>query len=93
MVSVVDLFASQYGWRRDYILDDVPLEEYFYFVETIKKRKREEYLMQSHIHLLHTMKEEAIMQFLDGLQDHQKGVKEVKTDLEAFKRAKEQLNM
>lgn len=50
LYSAVDLFASEYGWAKDYIFDEIYPEEYFDLADQIKKRRINEYLIQIRVY-------------------------------------------
>lgn len=103
-MSIIDFYALNYGWRRDYILDYTYIDEYFILQNKISKRKkneqREKYLMQSYISMLPQMKEESRKEFFNQLfnEDLQQGslmnnLEPIETDFEQFDRVKQQMQM
>jgi len=94
MISIVHMYAKEYGWTREYVLDCVYVDEHILQFEIIEDNKRQDWLMQAHIALLPDSEEKARDAFLKSLQKVEKyeAVKEIQnTDFEAIKRAKEQL--
>lgn len=96
MIQIVHLYAKEYGWTRDYILDHVYVDEHILQHEIIQDNQRNDWLMQATISLLPNYEEEDRKKFLESLQGEKKAnrssIKEgQKTDFEAIKRAKEQL--
>ncbi|MBU9714415.1 hypothetical protein [Evansella tamaricis] len=97
ILSVVHTYASNYGWTRDYILDNTFLDESFILQEMIEKEKNQNYLMMANIQMVPHMKEKSREQFLENLMDstnhHSRKYvhPEQKTDFEGIKRAKQQL--
>lgn len=95
ILNVVDLYASEYGWTRDYILNNVYLDEYFIQQNIIKKRQRYEYMKQITVAMLPHMKNEERKKIIKAIEDEERQdshfgqIKE--TDLDAIKDAKSQL--
>lgn len=86
-------FASEYGWTDDYIMKNVYLDRYFIRREIIEKHQRQEYLKQAHLQILPNLDKKEIDKFFKELTEEDRPSlvgKEVKTDFEALKKAKEQ---
>ncbi|WP_238343534.1 hypothetical protein [Gracilibacillus saliphilus] len=67
-LEMLDLFASEYKWERDRIMNDVFLDEYFMLKDKIEKRNKQEYIKQINIQMLPHMDEKDRKKFLDDLQ-------------------------
>lgn len=96
ILQIVDLFASQYGWTRDYILDNVYIDEYFIQRDIIDKRQRQEIMMKSQIILLPHIEDKHRKEFLRNLEGEDRNTligKNIQTDYEAIKKAKQMLNI
>ncbi|SLL37391.1 Uncharacterised protein [Mycobacteroides abscessus subsp. abscessus] len=93
-MSFVHLYASAYHWTKEYILE-MPIDEHFMLSERINKTKDHDILVDSIVSLLPNMKEKARQEFLDGLVDKKKTSVPLnqKTDFEAIRRTKEEMNM
>lgn len=95
ILSVVHLYSKEYGWTREYILDNVFIDEHILMAEIIKDAQRNEYFMQAQITLLPHLEDKAREEFFDMLsnKDNELTVQDnQKTDFDAIKKAKEQLN-
>jgi hypothetical protein len=95
MLNIIDLYASEYKWSRNEILDGVYIDEYFIQKEIIDKRQRQHYLKLSSISMLESMEKKDRKTFIEELQgdDRPTSVNEnQKTDYEAIKQAKAQMN-
>ncbi|EJL1640144.1 hypothetical protein NL868_001322 [Shigella flexneri] len=73
----------------------MPIDEHFMLSERINKTKDHDILVDSIVSLLPNMKEKARQEFLDGLVDKKKTSVPLnqKTDFEAIRRTKEEMNM
>lgn len=94
MLSMIHLYAKEYGWERDYILDNVFVDEHILHQEIIDDNKRQEWLMKAHISLLPNYEEKAREKFLKSLiKEEERPLRKEnqKTDFEAIKRLKEQM--
>ncbi|WP_391115986.1 hypothetical protein [Psychrobacillus sp. L3] len=94
MLHIVHLYANEYGWTRDYILDNVYIDEHILNQEIIDDNKQQEWLMKSYISLLPNYKDDDRQKFLKSLtkEEEHKSIKEnQKTDFDAIRRAKEQM--
>lgn len=91
-LGIIDLFAREYGWSKNQIMNEVYLDEYFTQRDIIQKRQRQEYLKQAQLQILPNLDKKAIDKFFKELTEEDRPSlvgKEVKTDFEALKRAKE----
>ncbi|MEC1786089.1 hypothetical protein [Schinkia azotoformans] len=88
---MIHSYSSRYGWSKDYILENVSLDEHFIYQELFEKEQRNKYLMESYIHMLPHIEDKARKDFISNLTDEEKQFigKNTKTDFEALKRAKE----
>ena len=96
MLSVVHLYASRYGWSREYILDNVFVDEHILQQEMIVDSQRNDWLMESQIALLANFKDEDREKFLNSLikEEAHKPIDIPKeTDLDAIRKAKEQMEL
>lgn len=96
VLSIIHTYASKYGWNRDYILENVFIDEHFILQEIINQEERQKYLMLSHIQLLPHLKDDAREQFINSLSSDSESERlidkeNVKTDFEAIKQAKQKL--
>ncbi|AIF45435.1 hypothetical protein IC602_08995 [Virgibacillus halodenitrificans] len=76
-------------------MEDVYLDEYFIQQDIIEKRKRQDYAKQAQLHIIPNLEKKALEKFFEELTKEDKpnlAGKHVKTDFDAIKRAKEQLN-
>lgn len=97
-MSIVHLYAKEYGWNREYVLDNVFVDEHFIQNEIIDSNKRHDWLMKSYIALLPNMEDKPRQEFLKSLESKKenpvrKKVKAVSFDetKEAIKKAQQQL--
>jgi hypothetical protein len=94
-LEIIDLYASEYKWTSNYILENVYIDEFFIQRDIITQRKREHYKMLSLISLLPNRDEKGIKEFfnvLDGQNGDSSIVDEpIETDFDAILRAKEQI--
>jgi hypothetical protein len=94
LLEIIDLYASQYGWSRNEILENVYFDEFFIQRDIIDKRKRSDYQMLAYISLLPNMEEKPRMDFLNMLEGNNQSSslmnREIETDFEAIEKAKAQ---
>ena len=96
ILEIIDLYASEYGWTSEYILENVYLDEFFIQRDIIDKRKRNNYQMLAYISLLPNMEDNAREDFLnmlkgDNNQSNSLMDQEIATDFEAIIKAKQQI--
>ncbi|WP_416147892.1 hypothetical protein ACM26V_16815 [Salipaludibacillus sp. HK11] len=97
MLSIVHLYAKEYGWTREYVLDEVFFDEHILQEKIILESQKDEWLMQSTIALLPQYEEKDRIAFIAQLSDREKDITPIKKDVtleetkEAIKRAKQQL--
>ncbi|MBS4207442.1 hypothetical protein KHA95_05150 [Bacillus sp. FJAT-50079] len=94
MLSIVNLYAKEYGWTRNEILD-FPLDEHILNQEIIRDSQRNEYLMQAQISLLShpnmdNKGREEFFKYFEKEQEHEL-IENTNTDFEGIRKAKEQL--
>jgi hypothetical protein len=91
-LEIIDLYAHQYGWSKNEILENVCFDEFFIQRDIIDKRKRSNYQMLAYISLLPNMKDEPRKDFLNMLEGNNQSSSlmdvEIKTDFEAIEKAK-----
>ena len=91
---MLDLFASEYHWSRNEILNEIYLDEYFIQKDIIDKRNRQAYLKQAELQILPNLEKKEIQKFFDNLTREDKPqLVNVKTDFDAIERAKRQMGM
>lgn len=94
IISIIHLYAKEYGWTREFILDNVYLDEHILQLKVIQNSQREDWLMKAQISLLPNYDQKDIKEFLEGLMPekvYKPSKINKKTDFEAIKKAKEQL--
>ncbi|UNC92707.1 hypothetical protein [Candidatus Contubernalis alkaliaceticus] len=87
--------ASEYGWTKDYILYEIYIDEVFFILENIKKRKNQEFLMQIQINSFPHMEEKSRKEILEIFKEENKKSTiniNQKTDFSALDKAKMQFN-
>jgi Mg2+/Co2+ transporter CorC len=92
MLTVVDQYGSEYGYTREYTLENVYIDEYFIQRDIINKRQNHHYLMLAQIQLLTMREQKDIQKFFNTLLGDDKSSligKKVETDFDAIKKAKE----
>jgi hypothetical protein len=86
------LYASEYGWQSDYILNNVYFDEFLIQRDIIDKRKRSNYQMLAYISLLPNMEDKPRNDFLNSLEGKNQSIslmeREIETDFEAIEKAK-----
>ena len=91
MYWAIDLLASEYGWSKKSILEDVYIDELVKLSEKIKKRKNSEYKMQLVIVSNPYSKDpKKLMDMLDDKPNSE--LRDEKLDRESFIRLREQLS-
>lgn len=94
-MEIIDLYAHQYGWSKNEILENVYFDEFFIQRDIIEKRNRSNYQMLAYISLLPNMEETARKDFLNMLEGNYNQPtplmnREIVTDFDAILKAKEQ---
>jgi hypothetical protein len=69
MLSIVHLYANQYGWTREYILDNVFVDEHFIHQKIIRDEQRQKILLDSQISLLPHLEQKQREKFFEMFED------------------------
>lgn len=86
----VDLFASEYGWTKDYIYYHVYLDELFILMARIEERKRNENLLLLAIsHNPHSQEPQLLW---DALRHSNNDREDETLDVEGFERLKAEMS-
>ncbi|WP_404403795.1 hypothetical protein [Jeotgalibacillus malaysiensis] len=93
LMAIVHTYAKEYKWTKDYILENVYIDEHFLLSEIIESSRKSDLLMQYNLQMMPQASKEDRQNFVDMLTDNARGnsveIKDnQKTDFQAIREAK-----
>lgn len=69
LLNIVHLYADKYGWTKDYILNNVFLDEHILHEKIIKQQKQQDLNIQTNLTMLPLAKDEDRKELIENLQN------------------------
>lgn len=100
LIHIVHLYANQYGWTREYVLDNVFVDEHILHEKIIKQEQKQKILLDAQISLLPHMEDKDRKKFFEIFEDDEEpteinenvSLEDTKRQIEEAKRKLQNIN-